>query len=131
MNGRSPCPDRRRILLAGLVTVLAPTGALAGEPAFQGTLDRAGARRLAVFAEGNIDTLCRIEVSVAANSAGGSATLEESALVVKADDGKLEFRFPVGSVKARGKVFRAGGLLTPMRGEPEDGLKRYEFNMLG
>lgn len=123
--------DRRRIVLAGLASVLMPAVARAGEPVFRGTLDRAGARRLAAFAETNIDTLCRIAVSAAATSAGGTAMIEENTLVVKADDGKLEFWFPVGSVTAHGKVFKAGGLLTPLRGEPEAGLVRYEFNMLG
>lgn len=122
--------DRRQVV-AALGAALVPAAAFASEPVFRGVLDRAGARRLAAFAEANIETLCRIEISAAAKSAGGSAAIEENTLVVKADDGKLEFWFPVGSVKARGKVFKAGGLLTPLRGEPEAGLTRYEFNMLG
>jgi len=126
-----PLLNRRRALLAAFVAALAPMRAQAKEPAFRGTLDRAGARRLAAFAQTHIDTLCRIEISVAAQSADGAALIEEDRLVVKGDDGKLEFWFPVASVKARGKVFKAGGLLTPLRGEPEDGLTRYEFNMLG
>lgn len=119
--------DRRQMMIAGLGVVLAPMPVSAREPQFRGVLDRAGARKLAAFSEAHLDTLCRIEISVAADS----AVLADNRLVVKTDDGRFEFWFPVAAVKARGSVFKAGGLLTPLRGEPGDGLMRYEFNMLG
>lgn len=122
---------RHALLLAGAMAMLAAMPGQAAEPSFRGRLDAAGARRLAAFAKTNIDQLCRIEITVDAKSSGGSAGIEEDALIVRAEGGKLEFRFPAASIRARGKIFRAGGLLTPLRGEPETGLVRYDFNMLG
>jgi hypothetical protein len=122
----------RRAFLGVLVSGVGATFARAAEPVFRvRRFDGGAAHRLAAFAEAHIDTLCAFDLAVAARRVDGSAHIEEATLVVKAGHGALEFWFPTDAVRPQGGVFRIKALLTPLRGESEAGLERYQFNMLG
>jgi hypothetical protein len=122
----------RRAFLGVLASGLGLRLAVAAEPMFRSRrFDVAAAHRLVAFCEANIDRLCAFDLVVATNAFGGHARIEEATLIVRAGRGALEFWFPVDAVQREGDNFRIKALLTPLRGEPEAGLERYQFNMLG